>query len=90
MPDTNKRTAKTGVAHYALEEESENQRRGPPRGMTKEEMNATSQPVKDIGAQTEALTGSEEPTMSRQGAKGGKSSGSRAGLTSSSKKNSRT
>ncbi|WP_447984889.1 hypothetical protein [Nitrospira sp. Nam74] len=52
-------------------------------------MNATSQPGKDTGAQTQALMGSEEPTISRQGAKGGKSSGSPAGLTPSSKNNSR-
>lgn len=90
MPDTKKRTPKIGVTHYPLEEESENQQRVPPRGMAKEQMKATSPSGQDSGTQTPSLTGSEERTISPQGAKGGKSSGSRAGLLSSSKKNNRT
>jgi hypothetical protein len=90
MPETKKATPKTGVTHYALEEESENQRRIPPRGMAKEQLKTTSQPSKDGGAQPPTLTDAEERTISRQGAKGGKSSGSRAGLISSSKKTRRT
>lgn len=88
MAASKKATQKTGVTHFPLEEEKKNQKRVPPRGKTKEEM--TSQSRNKRGARSPALTAVEERTISRQGAKGGKSSGSRAGLVSSSKKTRRT
>jgi hypothetical protein len=90
MAASKKATQKTGVTHFPLEEEKKNQKRVPPRGKTKEEMKTTSQSRDKRGARSPALTAVEERTISRQGAKGGKSSGSRAGLVSSSKKTRRT
>lgn len=80
---------KTGVTHFPLDEEKKNQKRVPPRGKAKEQMKATSQSRDKRGA-SPALTNGEERRISRLGAKGGKSSGSRAGLVSSSKKTRRT
>lgn len=83
-----KATQKTGVTHFPLEEEKKNQQRVPPRGKSKAQMKTTSQSRK--GGTLPALTTGEERAISRLGAKGGKSSGSRAGLVSSSKKTRRT
>lgn len=90
MPGSKKTTSKTGVTHYPLDEERENQQRVPPRGEAKEPRSATSQSLENQVAPGPALTPAEERTISRQGAKGGKSSGSRAGLVSSSKKTRRS
>ena len=89
MAASKKATQKTGVTHFPLEEEKKNQKRVPPRGKAKEPIKTTSQSRDKRGAST-ALTTVEERTISRLGAKGGKSSGSRAGLVSSSKKTRRT
>jgi len=86
MAPSKKATSKTGVTHFPLQDEKANQKRVPPRGKTKEQMQTTSQSPKKRGTRSGALTAVEERTISRQGAKGGKSSGSRAGLISSSKK----
>lgn len=90
MAASKKATQKTGVTHFPLEEEKKNQQRVPPRGKTKEEMKTTSRSRDKRGARSPAPTAVEERTLSRQGAKGGKSGGSRAGLVSSSKKTRRT
>lgn len=87
MAASKKATQKTGVTHFPLEEKK-NQQRVPPRGKSKAQMKTTSQSRK--GGALPALTMNEERTISRLGAKGGKSSGSRAGLVSSSKKTRRT
>ena len=87
MAESKKGTQKTGVTHFPLEEENNNQKRVPPQGKTKEQMKATSQ-AGDKRETPRAID--EERTISRLGAKGGKSSGSRAGLVSSSKKTRRT
>lgn len=86
MAPSKKATPKTGVTHFPLQDEKANQKRVPPRGKTQEQMKTTSQSSKKRGTRSTALTAIEERTISRQGAKGGKSSGSRAGLISSSKK----
>jgi hypothetical protein len=86
MAASKKATPKTGVTHFPLQDEKANQKRVPPRGKTQEQMKTTSQSPKKRGTRSTALTAVEERTISRQGAKGGKSSGSRAGLISSSKK----
>ena len=87
MAASKKAIQKTGVTHFPLEEEKKNLRRVPPREKSKAQMK-TSQSRKG-GAQP-ALTTGEERAISRLGAKSGKSSGSRAGLVSSSKKTRRT
>jgi hypothetical protein len=86
MAPSKKTTPKTGVTHFPLQDEKANQKRVPPRGQAKEQAKTTSQSPKKGRTRSAALTAVEERTISRQGAKGGKSSGSRAGLTSSSKK----
>jgi hypothetical protein len=85
MAESKKATKKTGVTHFALEAESENQQRVPPRGMAKKQVK-TASPGKTRRTKASILTAAEERAISRQGAKGGKSGGSRAGLVSSSKK----
>ncbi|HKN85991.1 MAG TPA: hypothetical protein VJV04_03945 [Nitrospiraceae bacterium] len=87
MAEFKKATQKTGMTHFPLEEEKNNQKRVPPRGKTKEQMKTASQ-TRDKREASSATD--EERTISRAGAKGGKSSGSRAGLVSSSKKTRRT
>ena len=89
MPGTKKATKKMGVTHFALEAESANQQRVPPRGMAKKQVKTVS-PGKTRGTKARTLTAGEERAISRQGAKGGKTGGSRAGLVSSSKKTRRT
>jgi hypothetical protein len=86
MAPSKKATPKTGVTHFPLQDEKANQKRVPPRGKTKAQMKTTSQSSKKRAARSIALTAVEERAISRQGAKGGKSSGSRAGLISSNKK----
>jgi len=86
MAVSKKATQKTGVTHFPLEEEKNNQKHVPPRGKTKEQMKSVS-PRDERGAPSAP---DEERRISRLGAKGGKSSGSRAGLVSSSKKTRRT
>jgi hypothetical protein len=86
MAASKKATPKTGVTHFPLQDEKANQKRVPPRGKTQEQMKTTSQSPKKRGTRSTALTAVEERTISRQGVKGGKSSGSRAGLISASKK----
>jgi len=88
MAASKKATEKTGVTHFPLEEEKNNQKRVPPRGKTKEQMKSVSS--RDERGAPSASAPYEERTISRLGAKGGKSSGSRAGLVSSSKKTRRT
>jgi hypothetical protein len=87
MAASKKTTQKTGVTHFPLEEEKQNQQRVPPRGKAKEPMKTQS---RDKRGAPSASTTVEERTISGLGAKGGKSSGSRAGLVSSSKKTRRT
>lgn len=68
-PEDNK---KTGVTHFALEEEKKNQERVPPRGASKEEMNMTSPSGPAENGPPEVA---DEQTISRRSAKGGKSGG---------------
>jgi hypothetical protein len=86
MAASKKATPKTGVTPFPLQDEKANQKRVPPRGQAKKQTKTTSPSPKKRGTPSAALTAVEERTISRQGAKGGKSSGSRAGLISSSKK----
>jgi len=79
MAASNKATQKTGVTHFPLEEEKKNQQRIPPRGKSKAQMKTTSQSRK--GGTLPALTTGEERAISRLGAKGGKSSGSRGRIS---------
>lgn len=88
MAASNKAAQKTGVTHFPLEEEKKNQTRVPPRGKTKEQMKTASR--RDGDAPPPSVTTAAEGTISRQGTKGGKSNGSRAGLVSSGKKTRRT
>jgi hypothetical protein len=90
MAASKKAAQKTGVTHHPLEEEKKNQKRVPPRGKAKKPKKTASQSRDERGAPSPALTTAEERTISRRGAKGGKSSGSRAGLVSSSRKTRRT
>ena len=71
-PDDNK---KTGVTHFALEEEKKNQERVPPRGTSKEDMNATSQSAPEKNALPAVAEDADEQTISRRSAKGGNSGG---------------
>jgi len=78
---------KTGVTHFPLQEEDENQKRVPPRGQAKKQRPATPGTGKPRDrASTSATSEGEERTIARRGTKGGKSSGSRAGLVSAGKK----
>jgi hypothetical protein len=88
MAVSKKATQKAGVTHYPLEEEKKNQKRVPPRGQAKGETKAPSRDKREARFPTVPTAG--ERTISRRGVKGGKSSGSRAGLVSSSKKTRRT
>jgi hypothetical protein len=71
-PDDNK---KTGVTHFALEEEKKNQERVPPRGASKEEMNTTSPSGPEPSAPPAVADDADEQTISRRSAKGGKTDG---------------
>jgi hypothetical protein len=86
MAGSNKATKKTGVTHFPLQEEK-TQQRVPPRG---DEMKGIPQSGRKRGTKSEASRSADEQTITSRGAKGGKSGGLRAGLVSSSKKNSRT
>lgn len=90
MAESKKATKTTGVTHFPLQEEKKTQQRVPPRGASKQEMKGISQSGRKRGAQPAASMSADERTITRRGAKGGKSGGSRAGLVSSNKKNSRT
>jgi hypothetical protein len=70
-PDDNK---KTGVTHFAPEEEKKNQERVPPRGVSKEEMKTISQSGPEQNP-ARVADDADEQTISRRSAKGGKTGG---------------
>ncbi|WP_447978273.1 hypothetical protein [Candidatus Nitrospira bockiana] len=82
-----------GVTHFPLEQERKNQARVPDR--QEEDDRAVRAPhakkatKKSAVVRAERVKPSEERTISRRGAKGGKTGGSRAGLRSQSKKRGR-
>lgn len=90
MAASKKATQKTGVTHYPPEEETNNQKRLPPRGKAKEQRKTASQSRDERAARLPTVTTVEERTISGLGTKGGKSSGSWAGLISAGKKTRRT
>jgi hypothetical protein len=71
-PDDNK---KTGVTHFALEDEKKNQEGVPPRGASKEDMKTMPQSGPERGASPEVADDADEQTINRRSAKGGKSGG---------------
>jgi len=90
---------RTGITHFPLESEQDNQERVPPRGHAKDgtqpELTPGTGPVKGrrLSRQHDAAEESPEPpepgegdaSLTPKSAKGGKTSGSRAGMLASRK-----
>ncbi|WP_447985949.1 hypothetical protein [Nitrospira sp. Nam74] len=75
MAESSDDNKKTGVTHFALEEEKKNQERVPPRGASKEEIKTTSQSTPEQNAPLAVAEDADEQTISRRSAKGGESGG---------------
>ena len=75
MAELKDQTKKTGVTHFALEEEKENQERVPPRGTSKEEIKTTSQSGQEQSEPSTVSEDSDEQTIARLSPKSGKRGG---------------
>jgi len=85
---TNARRA--GITHFSLSEEQGSQKQVPPRGKRKKASGPATSVGTTRGQRTSRRTGRDMPaeggnTFTAKGSKGGKTGGSRAGLTSSRK-----
>jgi hypothetical protein len=90
---TRKSGMRVGITHSSLDQEQASQKRLPPRGTAKQGSGMKSSPKreKNIGTASapDRLNEHEESSITPKGAKGGKTGGSRAGLTSVAKKKTR-
>ena len=90
MAKTKERTSTVGITNHPLKAEQENQDRVPPRGRSKKQAQGSSSARRAGGRMaSNPLSEEEQREIDSKVAKGGKTGGSRAGLTSRNKKTDR-